>query len=50
MQSEKFEEESPANRDNISNDAKKRGKYFKETPFKGPGLMKFDDFNYGAIN
>lgn len=29
---------------------KKRRKIMKEVAFKGVGVMKFDDYNYGAVN
>ena len=32
------------------NKRKRKRKFYKETAFKGYGLMKFDDFNYSALN
>lgn len=33
-----------------NSEKRKKRKIYKETAFKGYGLMKFDDYNYNAVN
>ena len=44
------EDEEENHTTNNNNTKRKKAKVYIETPFKGIGLLKFDDFNYGAIN